>query len=271
MERIFDTPETIDLYVQIGSGSVTVHASDTTSTTVSIAGRRADDVEVSHEGRQVAVIAPRERGVFGDDSRLDVEVTVPAGSNLATKTGSATLTTQGILGHADVNTGSGGARIDTLTAPAEVKSGSGEIAVDSAAQLQVKVGSGDVRIDQALGDCAVSTGSGDVRIGSARAGVLVKTGSGDLLVQEAEGDLRFSGASGDVSVGRFHRGGINVKNVSGDIHIGIPAGVPVWTDCTTLTGKLRSDLAGAGEPTAGQDHIELRAKTTSGDITLAQL
>jgi hypothetical protein len=34
---------------------------------------------------------------------------------------------------------------------------------------------------------------------------------------------------------------------------------------------VRSDLEGAGEPEEGQDYIELRAKTVSGDIQLEQL
>jgi hypothetical protein len=45
----------------------------------------------------------------------------------------------------------------------------------------------------------------------------------------------------------------------------------VWTDLTTVSGAIRSSLEGAGQPTEGQDHIELRAKTVSGDIVLTQL
>lgn len=271
MERLFDTPEPIELYVQIGSGSVTVRASDTTSTSISVTGRRAEDVEITQDGRQIAVISPENRGLFGNDSRLDVEVTLPMGSDLASKTGSATLVTHGRLNRADVRTGSGGARIDILSGPADFKSGSGDVVVDAAAQVQVKIGSGDVRIARAEGRCAVSTGSGDVRIGVASAGVLVKTGSGDLQVQEAEGDITFSAASGSLSIGRFSRGGLTAKNVSGDIRVAIPAGIPVWTDCTTMTGRLHTTLEGAGEPAAGQDYIELRAKSTTGDINLEQL
>ena len=51
------------------------------------------------------------------------------------------------------------------------------------------------------------------------------------------------------------------KNASGDVRVGIPAGVPVWTDVSSVTGQVHSDLQGAGEPAEGQDYIELRAKT----------
>ena len=70
---------------------------------------------------------------------------------------------------------------------------------------------------------------------------------------------------------RMRRGQLTAKNVSGDIRVGVPAGVPVWTDITSLTGSVRSNLEGAGEPEEGQDFIELRARTVSGDVHLEQL
>jgi hypothetical protein len=66
-------------------------------------------------------------------------------------------------------------------------------------------------------------------------------------------------------------GQLTAKNVSGDIKIGVPAGIPVWTDITSTTGSVRSNLEGAGQPQDGQDFIELRARTVSGDIYLEQL
>ena len=61
-----------------------------------------------------------------------------------------------------------------------------------------------------------------------------------------------------------------MKGASGDVHIGIPAGIPVWTDITTVTGRIRSSSSGAGEPSRGPDHVEVRAKTVTGDIVLTQ-
>jgi DUF4097 and DUF4098 domain-containing protein YvlB len=101
--------------------------------------------------------------------------------------------------------------------------------------------------------------------------VQVKSGSGDMRVRVAEQDVALSTASGDLVIDRMHRGQLAAKNVSGDIRVGIPAGVPVWTDISSMTGTVRSDLEGAGQPAEGQDYIELRAKTVSGDVHLEQL
>ena len=45
----------------------------------------------------------------------------------------------------------------------------------------------------------------------------------------------------------------------------------MWTDLTTVSGTIHSNLEGAGQPEDGADYVELRAKTVSGDIILKQL
>jgi DUF4097 and DUF4098 domain-containing protein YvlB len=89
-------------------------------------------------------------------------------------------------------------------------------------------------------------------------------------VHNPEGDVSLSTASGDLTVDLMGTGQLAAKNVSGDIRVGVPGGVPVWTDISTLSGSVRSNLAGAGQPEEGQEFLELRAKTVSGDIVLEQ-
>jgi DUF4097 and DUF4098 domain-containing protein YvlB len=98
-----------------------------------------------------------------------------------------------------------------------------------------------------------------------------KSGSGTIEVREGADDTSLSTASGDLRVGRFPAGRLSAKNVTGDIRVGIPAGVPVWTEVSSTTGTVRSTLAGAGEPADGQDYVELRATTVSGDVLLEQV
>ena len=67
------------------------------------------------------------------------------------------------------------------------------------------------------------------------------------------------------------RGRVSAKGASSDVRIGIPAGTPVWADINTVTGKVRSNIESVGAPQEGQDHIELEARTVSGDIVLTQV
>ena len=109
-----------------------------------------------------------------------------------------------------------------------------------------------------------------MRLASSNGQTVVKTGSGDLEVGESTLDVSLTTGSGDLVVDRAHRGRVSVKGASGDVRVGIPAGVPVWTDITTVTGAIRSGLTGAGEPEQGADHVEVRARTVSGDIVLVE-
>lgn len=254
-EQRFRTPRPVGLYVEIGKGSVTVDAVDTSETYVVVSGRDADSVEVRQDGDQISVVAPRQRtGFFGSDSALTVNVTVPTDSDVSVKTGSADITVDGRVGTGQFKTGSG-------DISAAVLGGS----------TQVMSGSGDIRVGQAESALNVSTGSGDVQLGVNHGPVSVKTGSGDFAVDEAHEDVTLTSGSGDLWVRTAHRGRLTANSASGDLSIGIPAGIPVWTDIFTLTGEIRSDLVGAGQPADGADHVEVRAKTASGDIHLRQL
>ncbi|MGI8523343.1 MAG: DUF4097 family beta strand repeat-containing protein [Nocardioides sp.] len=273
MNRSFETHQPVNLYVEIGKGEVSVTAAETTESHVRVEGTDADEVSVTYENNDLRVIAPRRHGgLFGGEPKYVVDVTVPVASNLATKTGSADISTEGQLAAAQIKTGSGDCRLDTFTAEADVETGSGDVSVaESHGDLLVKSGSGDVSVGTCLGELAVSTGSGDVEVGTSNGPVRIKTGSGDLKVVTANSDVSLATGSGDLSIGTARRGRHSAKGASGDVRIGIPAGTPVWTDITTVTGDIRNHLESVGAPAEGQDHVELQAKTVSGDITLVQV
>lgn len=269
----FETHEPVDLFLEIGKGAVEITATETTESRVDITGRDADQVDVRQSGRQISVVAPRMRsGFFGGDARLDVTITVPFNSDLVVRTGSADIRVTGTVGTCQLKTGSGNVSTGDLGGPALVETGSGDVDIAVAnAELRVKSGSGQVRVRHAESAVAASTGSGDVEIGTSNGPAAVKTGSGDLRVVDAHQDVSLATGSGDLLVGTAHRGRFTMKGASGDVHIGIPAGLPVWTDISTLSGSIRSNLESAGEPAEGADHVELRAKTVSGDIVLTQV
>lgn len=271
-EHHFETHRPVALYVDIGAGQVDVTATATTESRVEITGRGADEVDVSLVGRDLRIVAPRRRtGFLGQDSSLQVTVTMPAGSDLAARTGSADVGAVGELGSAHVRTGSGDVRLDILTGPASVETGSGDVEIEDArGEARVKCGSGDVTVHLAGSAIAVSTGSGDVQITSHHGPAVVKTGSGDVRVVDATADLSLVTGSGDLHIDTAHRGKFSARGASGSIHVGIPAGTPVWTDISTVSGHIHSDIESAGRPAPGEDHLELRATTVSGDVVLTR-
>ncbi len=244
-----------------------------TEATVSVTGRDADDVTITEVDGQLSVLAPQRRtGFFQGASSLEMQITVPATSEMMVKTGSADITVVGTVGPAQFKSGSGEVSLPELAGPAQVETGSGDVVVEVAhAELRVKSGSGDVQVARAASAVAVSTGSGDVRLGTSQGPAVIKTGSGDLRIVDAGDDVSMATGSGDMRIETGRKGRFTMKGASGDVEIGIPAGIPVWTDINTLSGQIRSDLEGAGPPEAGADHVEVRAKTVSGDVILTQL
>jgi DUF4097 and DUF4098 domain-containing protein YvlB len=272
MNKTFTTPDPVALYVELGAGSLTVEAADTDESRIEVTGPRAEEFTVEHNGRNLAVLAPKGRffGIGSDDHV--VRVVVPVGSDLATKTGSADTEAIGTLGSVSLKTGSGDVELDRTEGVVVVDSGSGDIRCHEAgAEVRIKSGSGDIDLGEVHGTTGISTGSGDVVIGVARERTVIKTGSGDLELKRSESDVSLTTASGDLTIGHAPRGKITAKNVSGDVRVGIPAGTPVWTDVNTVTGSVASNLESAGKPAEGQDYVELRATTVSGDVRLVQV
>lgn len=267
-EYSFDTPEPVQLYVENGSGHIDVTASDVATTEVRIAGRHADQVQVVHDRDQVSVIAPKSRGVFGDQ-KLEMDIVVPTDSSLVVKSGSADVRATGQVASTKIKSGSGDVSLERLTGAGSIDTGSGDVSLTEAdGELRVRSGSGDVVAGRLGAATSVSSGSGDIRIEDAAGPVVVKTGSGDLEIAHAEDDVTMTTGSGDTVIRQAMRGRITSKGASGDVRIGVPSGTPVWTDISTVTGSVSSGLEGVGEPEPGADYVEVRATTVSGDVHL---
>ncbi|NPC97064.1 DUF4097 family beta strand repeat-containing protein [Nocardioides sp. zg-DK7169] len=265
------TPDPVDLLVEVRHGRVELTATETATTRVRVTGADAPDTRVVQHEERVEVLAPPRRSGFLGDTDLLVQVELPTGSNAAVRSGSADVEAVGSLASLQVRTGSGEVRVEELTGAGLIESGSGTVRVERAlAELRVKSGSGDVLIGRSAAPTTTSTGSGDVVVDDLEAPAVVKTGTGDLRIGLASADVTLTTGSGDLTVTQARRGRLQCSGASGDVRVGVPEGVAVWTDVTTLTGTIRADAAGTGAPAEGQDHIELRATTVSGDIVVAR-
>ncbi|TNM50139.1 DUF4097 domain-containing protein [Nocardioides albidus] len=269
LRQVLDTPGPVRLHVENGRGRIEVRAAEQRTTDITLTGARAHEVRVTQDGARIGVVAPKPRtGIFGGTDELVIEVVVPVGSDLVARSGSASITAAGRLQTARVKSGSGTVVLDRATTVV-VDTGSGDVTVaEVEGDVRVRTGSGAVDVGRIAGSASVSTGSGDVRLGQTLGTVAVKTGSGDLEVGECRADLTSRTGSGDVVVRTARRGRILVKGASTRVHVGVPTGTPVWTDVSTVTGRVSSTLPPVGRPTPGADHVELRATTVSGDIVL---
>lgn len=185
---------------------------------------------------------------------VEIQLEVPAGSRLQVKGGSGEVRVAVSLAGAGLDVGSGDVRLGEVTG-----------------EVEVRTGSGDVTLAAVAGAVRVSSGSGDLHLERAGGPVDVKTGAGDIVVGEVRGEVRVLTGSGDLRVERMGAGRLGVRTGAGDVSVGVEAGLPVWTDISTLTGEVRSTLRGAGQAAEGDPFVELRAVTVAGDIRLFEV
>ena len=146
-EYTFETPEPVQLYVENGSGHIDVTAADVAQTEVRVEGQHADEVQVVHDRGQVSVIAPKARGIFGDQ-KLEMDIVVPTDSGLVVKSGSADLRVSGQVATAKIKSGSGDVSLERVAGAGSIDTGSGDVALTEAAgELRVRSGSGDFVAD----------------------------------------------------------------------------------------------------------------------------
>ena len=251
----FDTPNTLQLEVKIPAGGIVVHATDTSVTRLEIRGEHdADDFRIAcekvHAGGHRLTIEYRGKRFGWRGTDLSVELTVPAGTDVAAQTGSAELEVTGSIGRLTFGSASGNCRFDRVDRDVSVKTASGDLSgTDTGGRFTFHSASGDARMGEAAGDIVARTASGDVSLGAVGGSVEVST------------------VSGDVSVGALRTGRASIKSVSGDVEIGISRGTRVYLDLGSTSGETVSELNMAdGDSDGGPADLELRVGTVSGDV-----
>jgi DUF4097 and DUF4098 domain-containing protein YvlB len=276
----FETPEPILVTIELAVGEIRIEASDRVDTVVEIRpsdSTKKSDVAaarqtvVEYAGGRLLVKAPkswRQYTPFGGGESIDVQIELPSGSQLRGGAAVATLHSTGRLG--DCN----------------FKTSAGDIHIGDAGTVQLKTSVGDITVDRAVGDADVTTSSGAVRVNRVDGAAVVKNSNGATWIGDVTGDLRASSANGNIEVDHAHgavaaktangnvridevaRGSVVVETARGRIEIGVVDGVAAWLDLNTGFGRVKNGLDDAPQPAAGDDTVEVRARTSFGDITI---
>jgi len=277
----YDTPAPISANLELTVGDIRVAATDRADTVVEVRPSDPDrpgDVEAAAQTRvdfsngRLTIKAPKKRvqNTFrnrGDS--IDVSIDLPSGSGVQAEAGVARLACTGLL------------------ADLRYKAGVGDVSVESAGQVRLRTGAGDITVDRVLGPAEITTGSGTVSVAAAGAGAVIRNTNGDIRIGACDGDLRVNAANGKIAVGRSE-GTVSARTANGDISLseitggsvtahtgfgridlGIADGLAAWLDLHTSFGQVRSELPAAEPPAPGSEAVEVRARTSYGDITVA--
>ena len=236
------------LDIDIPAGSVRVENGPVGSIVVAVDSPDTETVDVSQLGSSVSI---RQSGRwFGRSRRVSVVATAPEGTELIIATASADIRVIGQLG------------------AIRARTASGDIEVEHGERLELDAVSGTVRVDRGTGALAVSTTSGDIVVRQANARVGSTSTSGDIRIDQADGDVEVNTTSGDIAVHRYSGEDISLRSVSGGVTIGLPTGIRVEPDISTLSGKttLPAATRAATSDSAPRRWVRVRVRTISGDI-----
>jgi hypothetical protein len=225
--------ERTNLEVDVPSGSVEVRESRAGTVIVNIDAENADDWEVLQLGDSISLRFGRRRGWKSRSARVLVEA--PANTHVEISGASADISLIGTLGEVRVRTASGDIRADSVR-----------------------------RLD-------ASTASGDIKVGAVSGRLSANTASGDIRADSVADDLDAGTASGDVRIGCCDGTDITVKSVSGDILIGLPSGIRVEPDISTLSGRTTLPTPSKTPSDGARRAVRLRLRTVSGNITIERV
>jgi hypothetical protein len=276
----FETPEPIAVAIDIPVGDVRIVAGDRQDAVVEVRpsdpARRADvtaaeQTRVERAPGGLMVKAARRRrsfGPFGDWGSIDVEIGLPAGSTVSGQVAMGALHAAGPLGDSRLKTSAGDIHVERAAA-AVLTTGAGRIGLERAAgDAQLTTGSGAIDVGEVGGAAVIKNSNGDTRVGEVTGDLRVRAANGDIAVERAHASVVAKTANGNVRVGTAGRGSVVAETAMGDIDLGIPEGIAAWLDLDTRFGVIDNALDAAGPPEAGDETLQVRARSGYGDIAV---
>jgi len=275
----FDTPEPITATIDLTVGAARISAGDRVTTAVDVRPsdpankedlKAAELTRVAYTGEHLLIKAPKLRSWLprSDGGSIDVTIELPAGSEVHGTAAVADFDCDGRLGNCRIKTGLGHIRLgqaDTVS----LKSGIGDINVDHATgDAEVTTGSGEVRLRELGGSAVIKNSNGDTWVGVANRDLRINAANGRISVDLAHADVVAKSANGDVRVGEIVRSSAVLETHLGDLEIGIREGTAAWLDVSATAGKVHNALDAADAPGPSAETVEVRARTSVGDIVI---
>ncbi|PPK68044.1 DUF4097 family beta strand repeat-containing protein [Actinokineospora auranticolor] len=276
---IFETTEPIAVTVEFGVGDLRVTASDRADTVVEVRPsdetdesdvQAAQRIRVDYANGRLQITGPKSRVFdFSRKSRsVDVTIELPTGSDVSAQVQLGDFHGTGTLGECRFKTSIGHARLER-TGPLRVETSTGHVDVDVVAgDTEVSTGSGKIRLGAVDGTAVVKNSNGHTAIESVTGEVRVRAANGDIGVGRAGAGVDAKTSNGDIELGEVVGGSVVLATAMGDLTIGIADGTAAWLEVTTGFGQVRNLLENTTRPEHADRTVEVRGRTTYGDVTV---
>jgi DUF4097 and DUF4098 domain-containing protein YvlB len=133
---------------------------------------------------------------------------------------------------------------------------------------QISTSTGDLQIGAIDGEATLKNSDGDTRVGPVTGALHVKASNGDIVVGRAAAGVTANSSAGAIRVDEAAGGTVSLKTSMGQLEVGIPAGTAAHLDLHTQFGNVLNRLGVADAPPAGDKTVEVRGRTSYGDIVI---
>jgi hypothetical protein len=274
----FDTPEPISATIDVAVGDVRISAGDRGATVVEVQPtdasseddrKAAELTRVDYANGQLLVKAPKLHSWLSrGGGSVDVTIELPAGSHVHGTVGVGDFQCDGSLGECRVRTGLGRIRLDCADT-VSLKSGAGDISVNRATgRTEVTAGAGEVRLRQLDGSAVIKNSNGDTWVGAAGGDLRLKAANGSIAVDLAHASVGAKSANGDVRLREVVRGSVLLETKIGDLEVGIREGTAAWLDVNSQFGHVHNGLDAADAPETSAETVQVRARTSIGEVVV---
>ena len=273
----YETPEPISVTLELGVGHVRIAASDRTDTVVEVRPSDETDesdvqaalqVRVDYINGTLQVTGPKRVFDFSRKTRsVEVSIELPSGSQLSAHLQVGDLRCAGRLGQCRLKT-TGNVWLER-TGPLRLHTGAGHVTADGiAGNAEVSTGSGKVQIGEVEGTAVVKNSNGDTTIDAVSGDVRVRNANGAIDVERAGAGVDAKTSNGGIRLGEVVRGSVVLGTAVGNLDIGIAEGTAAWLDVNTGFGHVRNLLENATRPDEADETVQVRGRTSYGDITI---
>lgn len=276
----FDTPEPISVTIDMGVAYVQIAASDRTDTVVEVRPtdetsetdvKAAAQVRVDYASGVLRLTGPKLRPLDwsrGRTKSVDVSIELPRGSQITATTQLGDIRCAGRLGETRLKTSGGNVSVEK-TGPARLETAAGHLTADSiGGNAELHTGSGKVQVGEVAGSASVKNSNGDTTIDAVTGDVRVRSANGDIHVERAGSGVDAKTANGSIRLGEVVRGSVVLGTSMGDLDIGIADGTAAWLEVNTGFGHVRHSLEDSPRPADADQTVEVRGRTSYGDITV---
>jgi DUF4097 and DUF4098 domain-containing protein YvlB len=275
----YETPEPISVTLELGVGNVRIAASDRTDTVVEVRPsddtdeadvKAAEQVRVDYTNGTLRVAGPKARTFdFSRHARsVDVTIGLPSGSHVSAEMQVGDFHCAGRLGECEFKTSAGNVRLER-TGPLRVTTAAGHVTVDAiAGNAEIHTASGKIQLGEVEGSAVVKTSNGDTEIETITGDLRVRSANGGISVKRAGARVEAKTSNGSIRLGEVARGSVEIGTAMGDLDIGIAEGTAAWLQMNTSFGKVHNLLESTSRPAESDRTVEVRGRTSYGDITI---